>query len=79
MAKVLLSDEEVEAEIERLLNSPFVKLSKREYTLRKKRQQYMYNLRTHERRGKELAAKGYTLDNLEELLAQTEAEASEDA
>lgn len=78
MAKVFLTDEEVEAEIERLRGSEFVKLARREERLRYKRRQLMYQLRSFEKRGKQLDAEGYTLENLEDLLAETEAETNEE-
>ena len=67
MKKGLLTDEAVEKEIERLLNSDLVKLAKKEERIRNRRRQYMYCLRTYERRGRELAASGLTLEKLEIL------------
>lgn len=61
----ILTDEQVEIEIARLLNSEEVKLSKLETRIKNKRRQYMWSLRTMERRGRELMAMGITLDNLE--------------
>ena len=60
-----LTDEAVEAEIERLKNSEAVRLAKAEERERYRRRQYMYCLRTYERRGKELMEQGYTLDDFE--------------
>ena len=60
-----ITDEAVEAEIERLKNSEAVKLAKAEERERNRRKQYMYCLRTYERRGKELMKQGYTLDDFE--------------
>lgn len=68
MARDFLTDEQVEIEIERLLNSDEVKLAKKETQLKYKRRQYMYGLRTMERRGRELAGQGITIDNIEERL-----------
>ena len=68
MAKDLLTDEQVEIEIDRLLNSDAVKLAKKETRIKLRRRQYMYSLRTMEKRGKELAKQGVTLDNIEERL-----------
>jgi hypothetical protein len=65
MAKEIMTDEQVEIEIARLLNSEEVKLSKLETRIKNKRRQYMWSLRTMERRGRELMAMGITLDNLE--------------
>jgi F-type H+-transporting ATPase subunit b len=59
------ADEQVELEIIRLRNSELVKLAKKEEQIRNRRRQYMYSLRTYERRGRELAASGLTLEMLE--------------
>lgn len=67
MAKEILTDEQVEKEIERLLESPLVKLAKREEAIRYRRRQYLYTLRTYERKGKELAAAGITMEMLESM------------
>lgn len=67
MAKEFLTDEAVEEEIARLLASPLVKLAKREEAIRYRRRQYMYALRSYEKKGKVLAAQGVTLASLEEL------------
>lgn len=43
-----------------------------------RRRRYMYWLRTHEKRGKALAAEGYTLDNLsKKLMGNIEGECDE--
>lgn len=68
MARDFLTDEQVEIEIARLLNSEEVKLAKKETQLKYKRRQYMYGLRTMEKRGRELAGQGVTIDNIEERL-----------
>ena len=68
MAKDFLTDEQVELEIERLMNSEAVKLAKKETQIKNKRRQYMYCLRTMEKRGKELAKQGITLENIESRL-----------
>lgn len=73
MAKDFLTDEQVEHEIERLLDSDEVKLAKREIRIKYKRRQYMYQLRNMEKRGYELADKGITMDNIEaKLFGKTE-------
>ena len=64
----LKTDYEVEREIERLLNSEDVKLAKKEQRILYKRRQYMYNLRNLEKRGKQLAKQGITVDNMEREL-----------
>lgn len=62
-----ITDEQVEAEIARLLQSPFVKLSKKERQVRNRRRQYLYSLRSMERHGKELAESGITMEMLESM------------
>ena len=65
--KDYLTDEQVEQEIERLKQSPLVKLAKKEEMLRYKRRQYMYKLRGYEKKGLELASAGITIEMLETL------------
>ena len=65
------NDEEVEREIERLKGSEFVKLAKREQAIRCRRRQYMYSLRNLERKGRQLAASGITMEALDKLDADT--------
>ena len=65
MAKDWITDEQVEMEIDRLLNSEEVKLAKKEMRIKYKRRQYMYGLRNMEKRGKELKKQGITLENME--------------
>lgn len=68
MARDFLTDQEVEMEIERLLDSEEVKLAKKEQRILYKRRQYMYQLRNLEKRGKQLSKKGITVDNIEAML-----------
>lgn len=65
MKNECMTDEQVELEIERLLSSEDVKLAKREQRIKNKRRQYMHTLRWYERRGKQLASEGITMENLE--------------
>ena len=67
-----LTDEEVEREIARLNASPDVKLAQKEVRLKYKRRLALYNLRSLEKRGKELAESGITLDNIEGVLFAAE-------
>lgn len=67
MAKEFFTDEMVEEEIERLLNSPHVKLAKKEEQIRYARRQYMYQLRSYEKKGKQLEAEGITFETLEDM------------
>lgn len=62
-----MTDEMVEREIARLLESPHVKLAKKEERIRMRRRQYLYTLRVYERKGKELAASGITMEVLEAM------------
>ena len=62
-----MNDQMVEAEIARLLESPYVKLAKKEERIRNRRRQYMYSLRSMERRGMALAEAGITLEMLERI------------
>lgn len=69
-----LTDEEVELEIKRLSESEDVRLARREQRIKYKRRQTLYTLRALEKRGKELAKQGYTVDNLEEEMFGEELE-----
>jgi hypothetical protein len=64
MARDVFTDLQVEQEIQRLLNSPHVKLAKKEEAIRNRRRQYMYCLRSYEKRGKALEAQGVTIESL---------------
>lgn len=68
MAQIGLSDQQVEQEIARLQQSQYVKLAEKERRVRTKRRQYLYHLRQMEKKGKELSASGFTVDNLDDLL-----------
>lgn len=65
--KKVLTDEQVEKEIARLSESEFVKLAKKEESIRYKRRQYLYCLRSYEKKGKELAESGITMEMLEQM------------
>ena len=67
MAKEFLTDAEVEVEIERLEKSPAVALARKEQRVRYQRRQRLYNLRSLEKKGEELAAAGITIEMLQEL------------
>ncbi len=64
----ILTDEQVEQEIERLLDSDMVKLAKKEEYVRNRRRQYLYCLRSYEKKGKELAESGITMEVLDSML-----------
>ena len=63
-----MTDEQVEMEIARQLNSDDVRLAKKETRIKLRRRQYMYQLRCMEKRGRQLAKDGITMDNIEEKL-----------
>ena len=64
MAKTFLTDDEVEQEIERLQESPYVKLANKERRVRQRRRMYLYGLRQLEKKGTALAESGITMDIL---------------
>lgn len=64
------TDTQVESEIVRLLESDDVKLAKAEQRIKNRRRQYMYQLRTLEKRGKELSEQGYTIENIEMMFGE---------
>ena len=72
MARDCLTDEQVEQEIERLQESPYVKLANKERRIRTRRRQYLYGLRQLEKKGKELSDSGFTMDNLDDLFTEEE-------
>ena len=67
MAKEFLTDEQVEIEIEKLIDSPLVKLARKEERIRYKRRQHLYTLRMYEKKGLELLNAGVTLEVLENM------------
>lgn len=74
MAKDFLTDEAVEREIARLTATDEVKLARRELRLKYKRRQQLYTLRALEKRGKELAEAGITIENIDEMMKVAETE-----
>lgn len=62
-----LTDDEVEREIEKLRESEFVKLARKEERIRVQRRQYLYTLRQYEKKGKALAEAGITMEDLQAL------------
>jgi SOS response regulatory protein OraA/RecX len=69
-----LTDEEVEAEIERLNASEAVALARREARLRYKRRQYLYQLRDLEKKGKALMKSGITREVLDAMYSNSNEE-----
>lgn len=72
MAKVFLTDEQVEQEIALLTASETVKLARREQRLRYKRRQQLYTLRALDKRGAELQELGITIENIDALIDDSE-------
>lgn len=67
MARVCLTDAEVEREIEQLQKSPYVALANKERRVRNRRRMYLYGLRQLEKKGKELELAGVTMEVLDEM------------
>lgn len=67
MARDTLSDMQVEQEIARLQESPYVKLANRERRVRERRRMYLYSLRQLEKKGKALEESGITMEVLNTL------------
>lgn len=63
-----MTDREVENQIAILNASPAVRLARKERSLKMKRRKYLYDLQWLERRGKELAAAGIDIENIEQIL-----------
>ena len=77
MAREILTNEQIEAETERLSKSEYVRLARKYNLLKvKKQRKRLYALRNLEKRGKELAAMGITVENIEEIMF-SDAEESE--
>ena len=62
-----LTDEQVEAEIERLNQSEAVALARRKARLEYRRRQYLYQLRDLEKKGKALMEAGITREILDAM------------
>lgn len=78
MARELLADDQLEAEIKRLSESEYVRLARKENRLKvEKQKQKLYVLRSLEKRGKELSDMGITFDNIKDVMFD-KAEESED-
>lgn len=68
MAKSFLTDAQVEEEIARLTNSPYVKLAREQERIKYQRRQYLYKLRDLEKKGKALYDKGIDADDFEKIV-----------
>lgn len=71
MAREVLTDEQVEQEIARLQESPYVKLANKERRVRNRRRMYLYSLRQLEKKGRELELSGVTWDTLSDMEQET--------
>lgn len=77
MAREILTNEQIEAETERLSKSEYLRLARKYNRLKvEKQRKRLYALRNLEKRGKELAAMGITVENIEEIMF-SDAEESE--
>ena len=65
IARNYMTDDQVEAEIERLSKTEAVRLARREQRLKYKRRQQLYTLRALEKRGKQLMDMGVTFEALD--------------
>lgn len=72
--KNYVTDEQVEQEIERLAASDNVKLAKMEQKIKYRRRQYLYMLRSLEKRGAELRSEGIDEANIEAFVLGFEQE-----
>lgn len=72
-----LTDEQVDIEIQRLLNSDAVKLARKEQQIKNRKRQHLYTLRYFEKRGNQLIKEGFTLDNIQKILCADEEEEEE--
>jgi hypothetical protein len=74
MRRTFSTDEHIERELNELKQSPYVALARREQRLKYKQRQQLYTLRNLEKRGRELAAIGITVDTIDEHLEALERE-----
>ena len=70
MARERLTDEQVEQEIARLQQSPYVKLANQERRLRERRRMYLYGLRQLEKKGRDLDRSGVTVETLRSMYSE---------
>lgn len=60
-----LSKEEMQAEIDRLKQSPYVKLGRKAEKAKRRQKNMLYSYRYLEKKGRELAEAGYTLEDFD--------------
>ena len=65
------ADAAIEAEIAHLRADEYLRVAKRYEYARTRRKQYLYQLRYYQKKGRELAALGVTMDNLDEMLCSS--------
>ena len=75
MARECLTDSQVEQEIARLQESPYVKLANRERRVRERRRMYLYSLRQLEKKGRALEEAGITMEILNGMCEETDSDA----
>lgn len=68
MPREILTDEQVQIEVEMLKCSDYVKLAEKEIRLKARQRKWLYQLRWLDKHGRELAKQGITLENIEEML-----------
>ena len=66
------ADAAIEAEIAHLRADEYVRLANRYEYARTRRKHYLYQLRYYQKKGRELAALGVTMENLDEMLCSSE-------
>ena len=64
--------EEIEDEIKRLREDPHTRLYHKYQSVVNAKRRYMNQLRYENRKGRELAARGYTLENIQDRLSEDE-------
>lgn len=62
-----LTDAQVEKEIQRLNESEYVRLARKEQRLKYRKRQYLYTLRQLEKRGRELSESGIDEEMLDRM------------
>ena len=66
------ADAAIEAEIAHLRADEYARLAKHYEYARTRRKQYLYQLRYLQKKGRELAELGVTMENLDEMLCSSE-------
>ena len=66
------ADAAIEAEIANLRADEYVRLAKRYEYARTRRKQYLNQLRWYQKKGRELAGLGVTMESLDEMLCSSE-------